>query len=205
MDALIDSVVGLPPALVYVVLGLGSAVENLFPPVPADTFILLGGFLAGRGRLDAWTVFAVTWACNVASALVVYGIGHRYGRSFFELGMGRHILHEGQLERMRAFYRRWGTYAIFFTRFLPGFRAVVPVFAGVSHQRFLPVALPLATASALWYAVLVWLGATTARNLDTLLGWLAGANRVLLIAAAVLAVAVGAWWWRTRRRRGGGS
>lgn len=204
MDTAVGLFLGLPPALLYALLGLGSALENLIPPIPADTFILLGGFLAGRGALDPWLVFAITWGCNVLSALAVYGLGLRYGRSFFETGAGRHVLHEGQLERMREFYRRWGHAAIFLTRFLPGLRAVVPAFAGVSHQPFLPVAVPLALASAIWYGLLVWIGATFGRNLSTMLGWLGDANRVLLLVALVLAAAIGAWWYRTRRRERGG-
>lgn len=203
MNAVVGFLLGLPTGILYAVLGLGAAVENFLPPIPADTFVLLGGFLAGRGRLDAWTVFAVTWSFNVIAALSVYWIGRRYGRTFFESGAGRYILHEGQLARMRGFYERWGVSAIFFTRFLPGFRAVVPVFAGVSHQSFVKVAVPLTVASGIWYGALVWLGATTARNLGTLLSWLSGANRVLLVIALVVAALVGLWWWKTRRERAG--
>lgn len=202
VDAVLNFLIDLPSAAIYAVLGVGAAVENLFPPVPADTFILLGGFLAGRARLDPWAVFVVTWVCNVGSALLVYGVGRRYGRSFFELGMGRKLLDEGQLRRMDRFYRRWGGLAIFWSRFLPGFRSAVPVFAGVSRRPFVPVAVPLAAASAIWYGVLVWLGATTARNLETLLRWLRNTNRVLLVLAVVLTLLVAAWWWRSRRRGG---
>lgn len=203
MNAVVGFLFGLPTGILYLVLGVGAAVENFLPPIPADTFILLGGFLAGRGRLDAWTVFGVTWSFNVTAALCVYWIGHRHGRTFFEYGAGRYILHEGQLERMRRFYGRWGVSAIFFTRFLPGFRAVVPVFAGVTHQPFVKVAVPLTVASAIWYGALVWLGATTARNLGTLLSWLSSANRVLLVIALVVAAVVGLWWWRTRKSSDG--
>lgn len=201
MDGVLAWLEGLPPVVTYLVLGLGAAVENLVPPVPADTFVLVGGFLAGRGPLDPWVVAGVTWLCNVGSALLVYGVGRRYGRSFFEEGLGRMVLSGGQLERMRTFYRRWGTAAIFFTRFLPGLRAVVPAFAGISHQPFWPVALPLAGASAIWYGSLVWVGYATRRNLDTLLGWLAGANRGLLLVALAVTALLGLWWWWTRRER----
>jgi membrane protein DedA with SNARE-associated domain len=140
-----------------------------------------------------------TWLLNVASALLVYALGHRHGKSFFEQGVGKRILNDHQLKRMRRFYQRFGVFAIFFTRFLPGLRAVVPAFAGVSHQAFLPVALPLALASALWYGALVWLGATAGRNLDTLLGWLDRLNLVLLGLAIVIFAGVFGWWWRSRR------
>lgn len=196
----LDYLSRLPSPAVYALLGAGSALENLVPPVPADTFVLLGGFLAGRGAaIGAWTVFFVTWGCNVASALAVYGVGHRYGRSFFEEGLGRKVLTPPQLLRMGRFYRRWGTPAIFLARFLPGLRAVVPAFAGVTHRPFLPVAIPVALASAVWYGVLVWVGATAGRNVDTIVGWLGRTNRVLLAVAVLAAAAILAWWWRGRR------
>lgn len=205
MEALQD-VLGLlgslRPGLVYAILGAGAALENVVPPVPADTFVLLGGFLAGTGRADAWKVFAVTWTANVGSALVVYAAGRRYGRGFFAEGWGRHVLDERQLRRMRRFYDRWGLPAIFLTRFLPGLRAVVPAFAGVSRQPFLPVAVPVAVASAVWYGLLVWLGATAGRNLDVIWGWLQGTNRALLGVALVLSGFIGIWWYRTRRGDG---
>ncbi|HSR42046.1 MAG TPA: DedA family protein [Longimicrobiales bacterium] len=199
MDGILAFLGSLPETLVYIVLGAGAALENVVPVVPADTVILLGGFVAGAGAADPWSVFLVTWASNVGSALVVYWAGHRYGRSFFAVGPGRRLLSRGQMERMEAFYRRWGLPAIFFTRFLPGLRAVVPAFAGVSHHPFLPVAVPVAVASAIWYGGLVWLGATAGRNLDTIRGWMAGTNRVLLVLSLAVAVALAAWWWRTRR------
>lgn len=198
MSELLDLVTGLPIEVVYLLLGAGAALENIFPPVPADTFAALGGFLAGRNVLTPWSVFVVTWSANVASALVVYGIGHRYGRSFFEVGLGRYVLREHQLARMQRFYRRWGTFAIFFTRFVPGLRAVVPAFAGVSDQPLLPVALPLAVASAIWYGVLVAAGVMAGRNLELLASWLGRVNTTLLIVATILFALLGWWWWTSR-------
>ncbi len=200
MESVLGFLVGLSPAVAYLVLGVGAALENVVPPIPADTFVLIGGFLAGRGFLDEWSVFFATWGANVVSALGVYWAGDRYGRPFFREGLGRHIVTRHQMKRLGRFYDRWGIFAIFFTRFLPGLRAVVPAFAGVTHQSFLPVAIPLTLASAIWYGALVWIGATTARNLETVLGWLEGANRILLAVALLVAVAIGVWWYRTREK-----
>ena len=194
-----------PNLLVYLTLGFGAALENVVPAVPADTFVVLGGFLTALGDLSARWVFAATWVGNVGSALIMYRLGDIHGRPFFEAGWGRRLLNPHQMDRMKRFYERWGTFAIFFTRFLPGLRAVVPVFAGVSHQRLLPVAIPLAAASAIWYGALVWLGAAAGTNLDVVRTWLAGVNRGLLVVAVVVVAAVAAWWWRTRHPRAGGA
>lgn len=200
VDSLITWVASLPPALIYLVLGLGTAVENVVPAVPADTFVLLGGFLAAvRPSLRPEWVFLSTWLFNVASALAMYRLGYVHGRSFFQTGWGRHLLNPRQMERMRLFYRKWGSVAIFLTRFLPGLRAVVPIFAGVSHQRFLPVFVPLAAASAVWYGGLVWAGMVAGRNLPRVRALFSDVNGVLLAVALVAGGGIFLWWWRTRK------
>jgi membrane protein DedA with SNARE-associated domain len=161
--------------------------------------VLLGAFLAAGGRADAWTVFFVTWLANTGTALLVYWTGYRYGRPFFQAGLGRFLLNPAQLRRLGLFYQRWGLPAIFFARFLPGLRAMVPVFAGVTHQRFAVVAFPVLVASGIWYGGLVWLGATAGRNLSAVGEWLAEANRTLLAVAVVIIAAVVWWWIRTRK------
>lgn len=189
---------GVPRFLVYAALGGGAALENVVPAVPADTFVLLGGVLSAAGGLGARWVFLATWVGNVASALVMYRVARTHGPVFFELGWGRHLLNDVQMKRMRGFYARRGVLAVFFMRFLPGLRAVVPVFAGVSRQRFLPVAVPIALASAIWYGALVWLGTLAGHNLDKVFALVANVNHVLLAVALVVGGAIGVWWWRTR-------
>lgn len=190
----------LPPLAIYVVLGVGAATENLIPPIPADTFVLLGAFLAAAGRADLPLVFLCTWLPNVISALIVYGLARRFGEPFFRTGAGHWLLRPRQLRAVNRFYRRWGTPAIFFSRFLPAFRAVVPVFAGVSAVPLRRVALPVTVASAVWYGFLVWLGAMAGRNWSAILGYFDRTGRILLGIALVLLGAVAVWWFRTRRR-----
>ena len=206
MERVIGFFLDLPPLLLYLALGLGASLENVIPPIPADTVVLLGGFLAAHARgPDPWVVFAVTWGGNVSSALLVYRLGRSHGPQFFEHGVGRHLLNAHQAERMKAFYARWGVPAIFFARFLPGLRAVVPGTAGVSHLGWWKVAPPLAIASAIWYGALVWLGVTAGNNLTRIQALLDRVNAWLLVVAVVIVAVVGAWWWRSRHPAEGGA
>ncbi len=197
---LLRVLIELPPEAVYLVVGLGAAIENVVPPVPADTFVVLGAFLSAQGRATILGVFLATWLCNVASALIVYGLGRRWGRGFFATAAGRWLLRPRQLARLSALYDAHGFKIIFVSRFLPGFRAVVPVFAGISRLVFWRTALPLTLASAIWYGLLVYLGAMFGRNLGVILETLENVNTVLLIVALAVAVLVGVLWWRSRYR-----
>lgn len=190
----------LPRILLYLILAGGAAVENVAPPVPADTFVLAGALLAAEGAADVWTVFLVTWVSNVVSAVVVYVVARKYGLRFFKMPMARWLLREHQLEQIGGFYDRWGLPAIFLSRFLPGWRAMVPVFAGVSRVTAWKVVPPVAVASALWYGLLVYLGVFVARSLEAVVHWFGNVNTILLGIALVLAAGVGVWWWRTRHR-----
>lgn len=190
----------LPESGVYAALWIGAALENFIPAVPADTFVALGGFLAGAGiaGLEVRWVFLGTWLFNVGGALTIYRLSHRYGRPFFEDGLGRHLLRPHQMERVSAFYDRWGSLALFLSRFLPGIRAVVPVFAGTTHQGWWRVSVPVSVASAIWYGGLVYLGGLAGRNVAFLERLLGGLNRWLALAAVIIGVVVVVWWIRTR-------
>lgn len=199
VDSLLAWLTGLPAALVYLILALLAAVENVFPPVPSDVASLFGGFLAGRGSVNAWIVFLVVWFPNVAGALGVYWVGRRYGTRFFQGRIGRMILRPGQMKKLGAFYERRGSIVIFVSRFLPAFRAIVPVFAGTSDVGFWRTAIPMALASALWHGVLVYLGATAGAKWTAIRAGVEASGKWLAVAAAVLALGVGYWWWRSRK------
>lgn len=195
----------LPESGLYAVLWIGAAMENFVPAIPADTFVALGGFLAGAeiGGLEVEWVFLGTWTFNVMGALLIYRLSHRYGKPFFEDGLGRHLLRPHQMERVAAFYERWGTPALFLSRFLPGIRAVVPIFAGTTHQSWGRVAPPIVVASAIWYGGLVALGVLAGRNLEFLSSTLGRMNRWLALVAGVVVLMAVVWWIRTRREPDG--
>lgn len=208
LERLLQTLLGLPPLSVYGVIAALAAVENIFPPVPADTAVALGAFLSGGGRISAGTVFVVTWLANVGSAMAVYAAVRRIGRPFFQGPIGRRLVRPHALERIERLYDRHGTWGIFVSRFIPGVRAVVPPFAGIAGLTWLRAIVPVAAASAIWYGALTWLAATAIREVDQITQLLRNINRtgavVLIVLAAVIVVAV-LIGWHKHKRRGGGS
>lgn len=195
---LMDRLAAAPEVVVYLVLGLAAALENLIPPIPADVVVLFGGLLAGRGAASVGGVFLAVWLSNVGGALLVYALGRRFGASFFQGRWGRLLLRPGQVQRLNNVYRRFGFGVILISRFLPMFRAVVPVFAGVAQLGFWRTAIPMALASAAWYGTIVYLGAVAGRNFEAIAAQLDAAGRWLWIAAGLVAVVAAVGWWRTR-------
>lgn len=199
IQRLLDVLTSIPPIGAYGLIAAGSAIENIFPPFPSDTFVVLGAVLSDRGGLDPWTVLVVAWLSNFLGAMGVYAIARRHGPAFFREGWGRRLLRPHQFERVSEFYGRYGLWAIFFSRFLPVLRVVIPTFAGFAHLGVVRTAIPVATASLVWNTVLLYAGIFASRNVGRILGLIAHANAWLLVVAGVLIAAIATWWFRTRR------
>ena len=199
IQRLLDVLTSIPPVGAYAVIAAGCAIENIFPPVPSDTFVVLGAVLSDRGGLVPTTVLLVAWISNVLGAMAVYAMARRHGPAFFREGWGRRLLRPHQFERVSDFYGRYGLWAIFFSRFLPVLRVVIPTFAGFAHLGVVRTVIPVATASLLWNAVLLYAGIVASRNVGRIMGMIAHANIWLLVVAAVIAGAIVLWWFRTRR------
>jgi membrane protein DedA with SNARE-associated domain len=200
LERLLDALASLPLVPTYLVLMALSALENVFPPVPADTAVALGAFLARRGEISVVPLAALCWLANLASAAGTYVLGRRHGRAFFRDGWGRRIMPPEVLAALEEAYTRWGTAGIFASRFLPGLRAAVPPFAGVAGLPPVKTLLPAAIASAIWYAFLATAGYQVAANWEDVKVLVASANRVLGILAIVVTAAVLVWIWRRSRK-----
>ncbi len=206
IQSLIDSIAGLPPVGIYLVIAGLGALENLFPPVPADTAAALGGFLAARNpHLSVWLVYLVTVAGNVGSAVGVYAFARHVGKGVLASRLGRRILSPETVAAVQQRYEQHHVWGIFLSRCLPIYRAVVPAFAGMMEipaSRAIP---PMLAASALFYGVVVWLAYTLGSNWEAVQGIVERIGAALLAAAAV--TTLGLTWllirWRRRRRRAG--
>jgi len=201
-ERFLEWVSGLSSPAIYAILVLLSAVENVFPPVPADVAVLLGAFLSHRGLTSAPVVGVLCWLANTASSAGMYFYARAHGRRFFQEGWPRRFMPPPTLRALEQAYARHGAYGIFLSRFLPGIRAGVTPFAGVVGISPLRALVPSAAASAIWYAFLVTAGAVLGLNLEAAKGLLNSANRVLGLLSAVAVMLGALWLWRHGRSRG---
>ncbi len=198
LEELLQQLPSLPPAVVYTIIGVLASVENVFPPVPADTAVALGAFLSTTGVVSAWSVFAVTWVANVGSGAGVYVAARTLGRKFFSGRLGRRLLNPKHLRKLERLYDRYGAWGIFLSRFVPGARAVIPLFAGIAGLKSFRALVPMAVASGIWYGVLTLVAATLLPKLDDVATFIIGLNWVGL---AILGLAAGTVGWIVLRRR----
>jgi membrane protein DedA with SNARE-associated domain len=179
----------LPPAGIYLAIAALAALENVFPPVPADTAAALGAFLAARNpSLNVWIVYAVTVGANVSSATGMFFFARRVGPAFLKTKLARRLLPEHAVATVRDEYERHHVWGIFVSRFLPVYRAIVPPFAGmmgVSAARAIPA---MAAASAIFYGLVVWLAYRLGKNWEAVRHGLGDLGIALAAGALIVTV-----------------
>jgi membrane protein DedA with SNARE-associated domain len=164
--------------IILLLCGLGM-------PLPEDVALLAGGYMVHRGITRYPITLAVALVGVVAGDNSLFFIGRRFGtgivKYFGVARPGRQL----QIERIQAFMRRHGHRAIFYARFLAGLRALIYLSAGsfgVRPTQFLIYDLAGAMISV---PVVVSLGYLFGEQLETLVRYIGGFERLILVVAAL--------------------
>lgn len=108
--------------------------------IPGSTIIVALSALVPSGNLKLAPVLAAAIVGALLGDGLAYWIGHRSQQEVLSAWpMSRYPAVVAQSE---AFFRRYGTFAVFFARFVPPVRAFLPITAGalgMPPQRFYPV------------------------------------------------------------------
>jgi membrane protein DedA with SNARE-associated domain len=198
MDAITTWLGGLSGPVVYAVVGLLVFLEDaLFFGfvLPGETAVVLGGVLAGQGRVSVQVLALVVVVAAIAGDSVGYEVGRRLGPSILETRPLRR--HHERIGQTRELMRRRGGWAVFLGRFVAFFRAMMPAIAGMSHmpyRRFLPFN---ALGGLCWGVGFVLLGYFAGAAYQRVEREVGTAAAVVLTAVVVAALVV----WQVRRRR----
>lgn len=199
MTELLDWLGALPAPLLYLAIAVAAFAENVFPPLPADTAIALGAFVAARGEASVIGAWAATMVGNLGGALLMYVLGRRLGAPWLTRKLPM-LGGPDAAERVRQQYARHGLWALSVSRFIPAVRAVVPPLAGALGIGVGRAMVAMSLASALWYGLITWFAFTIGANVDALLATVAHSQRLLaVVAIGIVATALVVWWMRQRR------
>jgi membrane protein DedA with SNARE-associated domain len=199
VQEVLDWLASLPLVALYAMMFVAAAVENIFPPIPADTVVAFGSFLAARGNGTVVGAFLVTLLGNMSGAAMMYAAGRRYGAGI----IGKKLMkdHGANAEaRLRAMYERFGLFALFLSRFVPGVRAIVPPFAGALKLPPVRSLLAMGLASGLWYGFVAVLAFRVGDDFEALQRTIGNSGKIVGAVALGL-VTIGAIIWLIQRRR----
>jgi membrane protein DedA with SNARE-associated domain len=187
----------------FVVMTLG----NVGMPTGTEVVMLTAGALAGSGHLPSalgipgWLLVGLVGTlAEVCGGLILYSIGY-YGGLPFVHRYGKYIrFREHELERVHAFYEKYGRATVFWCRFVPFVRGLAALPPGLSRMPKRYFITYTALGSAIFCFGVAYLGDVAGHNIDAITGYVHTSGLVILLGL-IVAIAIGVAVWRARQRR----
>jgi membrane protein DedA with SNARE-associated domain len=192
VEHLYQAALGLVGHYGYGGLFAAMAFANIGAPLGSELILPVSGGLSATGHLGSvWLTILVSVLAELAGGTVGYLIGRFGGRPLIDrYGRYVHLSHEN-LDRVHAFFERYGSFSIFICRFIPMIRGIVSIPAGLAEMNLAQFYGWYAAGSAIFCGGLILLGAELGDHLDAVLPLLHRVGLLTLVAAlAILIVLV---------------
>ena len=174
----------------YGAIFLAVVLGNVGFPVPEETILGLGGYMAQRGELRLGMVLAVGVVSAVAGDAIGYWLGRRYGRAAIERYGAWAFVTPARLGKVSRFVSRYGAWAVFGARFVAGLRFLAGPLAGATGLRPLTFAVANVLGALLFVPYAAGIGYAVGYgfgdDLERLIGRL---EHVVLAAAFIVTLA----------------
>lgn len=182
MSAIIDFIVSLMDTLGAPGVGIAILLENLFPPIPSEVVLPLGGFTVAQGSLNFISVFIWATIGSVVGAYILYGIGAWLGADRLRaIADWMWLVKASDVDKSLAWFDKYGKPSILFGRLIPGIRSLISIPAGLDRMNLLTFGLWTALGSAVWNFILIFLGFKLGENWEAVTGYIDQYSKVVYV------------------------
>lgn len=170
--------------------GLLSAAETAVPVIPSEVVLPVVGFSAGAGKFSLVAALIAVTLGSVLGALVLYYVGRLIGRErVYWLGEKLPLIKTHDIEKTEAFFEKHGSATVFIGRFLPLFRVLISLPAGVTRMPVWKFVLFSLLGSGIWNTVFVMIGNKLGEHWNKIEPFMHKFQNYFIAAVAVVVVA----------------
>ena len=157
IEVIVNHISNVAPIYIYVIAFLFSYVENIFPPSPSDAVLVFIGYLVAVSKVHFLPVLLVSTFGGALGYLTMYKLGQIFGNRVVEKGKLKFISLE-RIHKIEQWFSKYGYWVVVGNRFLPGTRAVISFFNGLSNLNLTVTAILCTVSSLAWSALLIGFG-----------------------------------------------
>ncbi|QUG40049.1 DedA family protein [Psychrobacillus sp. INOP01] len=176
--------------------------ENIFPPIPSEVILTLGGFMTTTTSMTKLGIIIASTAGSVIGATILYGIGLLLDVERLERIIGKYgkflRLTIKDIHKADAWFDKYGVWAVFFGRLIPLVRSLISIPAGMSNMKFGLFLLFTTLGTLIWNTVLVSVGAAVGDNWDEIVGYMDIYSNIVYALIAIGGIAFLIWYFKKR-------
>lgn len=188
------------PGLVLIIF-----LENVFPPIPSDVVLPLAGFTSATTSMTLAGAILATTGGSLLGATTLYYTGYWLGEDRVRRFIGRFgrylTFEEAELDRSLLWFRRHGSIVVMLARFVPVFRSLISIPAGMSGIPLGRFLIFTAIGAGAWNTGLISSGYLLGSNWSLVVGWLDQYQLAMILLNTLLFTGFAMYRVRAYRRR----
>lgn len=155
----------------YIGIFLLIMIENLFPPIPSEVILTLGGFMTTQNSctMNLVGVILSSTLGSVVGAIVLYYVGYILNKDrlvkIINSKLGKILcLKIKDIEKSEKSFDKSGNLTVLYCRFVPIVRSLISIPAGMNKMKMGVFVLYTTIGSLIWNTVLIILGNLVGEN-----------------------------------------
>jgi membrane protein DedA with SNARE-associated domain len=160
----------------YLGIAFLMVIENVFPPIPSELIMGLGGVLVARGTMEFWPLLLAGTVGSTLGNYVWFLAGHKLGYRRLQPLVdrwGRWLTVDWEdIERASGFLRRHGQWVVFGLRFSPFLRTIISLPAGLVHMPHWKFLAFTFVGAGIWNTLLIGGGSWLGHHFDETQQWM---------------------------------
>jgi membrane protein DedA with SNARE-associated domain len=180
----------------YWAVAIALLLENTGLPVPGETILLLGSFLAfSQRQLQLPWIIVVGIASATLGDNIGFFVGLRGGRPLLNRYRQWFRISKEAIANGERVFQRYGPATIFFARFVAGLRVIAGPLAGILRMEWRRFAIYNFLGATVWVTVIATVGYVFGRHWGRLLHIVKEFNITILVIGVIVVVLM---LWRHR-------
>jgi len=184
-EDILNQISTFPPIWIYITLFLFAFVENVFPPSPSDLVIVIGGTLVGAGDLNFILSLIFATLGSITGFMLMFYIGSTVDRKVIHSGRFKFIPVDA-IEKVETWFRKYGYLIIVANRFMPGTRAVISFFAGISNLQPKKTTFLCFVSALAWNIIMLYLGFIFGDNVQMVDEYLTTYSNIIIVVTILV-------------------
>ncbi len=172
--------------------------ESMIFPVPSELVMPFAGFLISAGRFTFFGIFFVSSIASLFGSWISYLIGKNLGRDFLVKYGKYFLLSHHHLDLTDRFFAKFGSWAVFLSRFIPIIRHLISIPAGIAHMPLRRFLFHTFLGATIWNMFLVFLGFTLKEHWNVIQTY---SHQLDIIMGVVLVCALGYFIYHQIQKR----
>ena len=159
-------------------------------PLPEDIPLISSGIMSGRDIVSFWSANLVGFSGVLIGDGIIFSLGYFKGQKIKKFWFFKRLFTPERDVKIKQWFAKYGSYIVFFARFMPGLRMPIFLSTGIFHIPFWKFFLLDGFAALISVPVWIYLGHKFGENLEYLFKMAHNFQMGLFISLGVVIVLI---------------